>query len=348
MKNLLLAFMIVFSNTINAQITITASDMVAVNDTFRVSIATNSQNYNFALTDTNYNWSFTMLTAIDQRLDDFVAVSSTPALYNLVFQYPLVATIAGKRPDAQIATVTMTNGFNFYKTSNTAFTEVGFGSIIQGIPLPVKYQTNDVLYHLPVVYDDIDSSFCSWNVSIPSLGSIYETRKRINHVDGWGTLTTPIGTYSCIRIKSEVFQRDSIRYDANPIPLPVIPQHYIEYIWLTQGKGVPVLKAIERAGSVQVEYLDTIKSFTGFEKQIANFNNNPEIVPNPANNYISVYYPDFDKLINLKIYSVDGRFIIEKSVFSEESVDISAMNSGLYFIQIIIDNQIITKKLIKY
>lgn len=328
-----------------AQITINSSMMPTANDTFRLSIATNAQQYDFSLTGTGYNWNFSNLTAVDQRVEDFVNIASTPLVYNLVFLYPLVATVAAKRADAQLGIVAISNGYNFYKTSSSKFAEVGFGADFQGSPIPVKYQEDDVIFQLPLSYNQKDSSTAVWSVSIPNVGSIYETKKRVNHVDGYGSVTTPFGTFQCLRVRSAVRQRDSVVYSASPIPLPAFEQEYIEYLWLTNDFRFPILKATERNFAFQVEYMDSIKSFVGMDE--LSKQNHFEVYPIPTQDFIEIKSVDSNQDYSIELLDFEGKIILMKNTMKEQKIDVSHLPAGKYILKITTENQIFTKTILK-
>ncbi len=328
-----------------AQITINSSMMPLANDTFRLSVATNAQQYDFSLTGSNYSWDFSNLTAIDQRLEDYVSISATPLVYNVVFLYPLVATVAAKRADAQMGMVAISNGYNFYKTTTSKFAEVGFGADFQGTPIPVKYQEDDIIFHLPLSYNAKDSSTAIWSVSIPNLGSIYETKKRVNHVDGYGSVTTPYGTFQCLRVKSEVRQRDSVVYSASPIPLPAFEQEYTEYLWLTNDHRFPVLKATERNLAFQVEFMDSIKSFAGMDEMVKQ--DRFEVYPNPTQNFIEIKSNVKNQDYSIELLDFEGKIILEENTVGVQKIDLSHLPSGKYILKLTTDNQIFTKTILK-
>lgn len=80
-------------------------------------------------------------------------------------------------------------------------------------------------------------------------------------------------------------------------------------------------------------------------------NNAFEIYPNPTNNYINILFKE--KFVNqpttLKLYDVFGQVVLSKSIISEPttSININQFSNGLYFLQIEMNNQKMTKKVIK-
>lgn len=129
--------------------------------------------------------------------------------------------------------------FNYKSAS--AFVQKGLGLSFAGIPLPVVFNDFDTLYRFPVTYGDIDSSTGGWNVSIPALGSYNSQSKRINTVDGWGTLATPYGTFEALRMRTVIDYNDSIYIDSLQFGF-AFPRSVIEYKWFGDNQDIPLLQ----------------------------------------------------------------------------------------------------------
>jgi ELWxxDGT repeat protein len=71
-----------------------------------------------------------------------------------------------------------------------------------------------------------------------------------------------------------------------------------------------------------------------------------KIFPNPSNGKINLSISDNSQLINIKIYNVLGANILNVIPESADFVDLSKLNSGIYFIKITTENFIETKKII--
>ena len=348
MKNLFTLLIVSFLFTASyAQISIDKNDMATPNDTFRISSAANVSSFNFINTGTNYSWDFSGLTSKGQTLEHYVAISATPAIYNVVFMYPFIATFAQVRPDAQIATISITDGYNFYKNTTSSLKEVGFGAKVQGAPIPVQYQSADVIYKFPMNYNNLDSSDSYWQLSIPSLGFISEKKHRVNQVDGWGSVTTPYGTFNCLRLKSTVYQVDSFHYDSIPLPFPAIPQTYTEYIWLAKNTGFPVVKATVRGMATTVSYIDSIKSFVGINPPKAE--ESFSFYPNPTNEIINIAINSTsEKSFNLRIFNVVGELVLEESLSGQknQTLNVAHLKKGVYFVTVKLTDRTISKRLI--
>lgn len=329
-----------------SQINIISSDMPSTNDSIRMSTALNASLYDFTITGTNYTWNFSQLIASSQRSERFMSVSSTPIIYNIVFYSK--SNLASKRDDMNVMNINITNGYNFYKNSTADFRQVGYGASVNGSPIPVSFKSDDVIYRFPIAYGNVDSSDSEWEVNVPNLAYVNETIHRVNTVDGWGTITTPYGTYQCIRLKSVVQQEDTIYYTSTGMGLK-LPQNFTEYIWLSKDLPFPILKAtVSQFGAANVEYSDSARQFVGINK-VNNTNSNLLLYPNPSSEgfTINVSY-SINKHSTLTILDAQGKILYNekfRGMFSKQfSKDF--LKPGFYLIQWNNGSSIQTKKLI--
>src|SRR5262249_9543003 len=132
----------------------------------------------------------------------------------------------------------------------------GQGAAINSIPTPMVYSPRDVVYRFPLSYGDTDSSESGFSINIPTLADYAKARKRVDEVDGWGTLMLPSGNFNVLRVKSTIYDRDSIALTALPVPV-VIPSTTIEYKWLGLQQGEPLLQINSNQTVVtQILYLE--------------------------------------------------------------------------------------------
>ena len=256
MKNFYTLLFCLASALLNAQITISATDMPGVNDTLRYSTgATTGLNATTIASNTgiNYTWDFSALTPTDQLLQSFKASTATP--YFLYF----AGMIGYKRADSVVlGPLTQKNVWDFYKNTASKFTIEGTGFTTSGIPLASDYSDPDELYYFPLNYSDIDSGTFNVATSIPTLGSYIQAGKRKNSVDGWGNITTPFGTFNALRIKSVITETDTIKI-TTPINFSLpFSNNRIEYKWLAKGIHIPILEIVVGAGGIisSVKYRD--------------------------------------------------------------------------------------------
>jgi ELWxxDGT repeat protein len=74
--------------------------------------------------------------------------------------------------------------------------------------------------------------------------------------------------------------------------------------------------------------------------------NKIKVYPNPSNGYINLLISDNSKLTNIYIYNTLGENIFNLKPESSNSIDLSTLNSGIYFIKIITENYYEIKKII--
>jgi len=245
---------------LSAQITINRNDMPNTGDSLIYTETLAPFGIDYTATGPGYTWDFSSLGNGLQQADVYVSVSSTPLIYQAVFNWPIwnpPASIASPDEDVTVIPgVDFSDYYDYYKEQNSSFTSVGFGVTINNIPVPVKYSGAEMLYKFPLSANSLaDSSVSTFSLSIPDLG-YYETyRKRVNQVDGWGMLTTPFGTFETLRMKSTLYTRDSIYLDSIQTGIPVT-RSITEYKWLGKAFGRPLL-IISKEGYLpaRAEYL---------------------------------------------------------------------------------------------
>lgn len=247
MKSFLTILLSLIFSCLLAQPTITFTDMPAIGDTVRTSSTTGGLGINYQQTGSNYTWDFSSLSSTNTGADTFISVTSTPLVYNLAFNLlsPAAtrANLASPQADfSLIPNLPLTDIFNFFKSSSDSYAMCGFGAAISGITIPIKFNALDVWYMFPLTSTSTaDSSEVYFAQGIPAIGYLSIQRKRVNTVDGWGTVITPAGSYPALRLKSVVRETDSIYVDSLNIGFSV-PRNYTEYKWLANGKGIPVMK----------------------------------------------------------------------------------------------------------
>ena len=248
-KIITLVICLTFSVYSFSQITIGTGDFAAGGDTIRLSIAnTAPSNTSLATNGANALWDYSGLVPNSQDVDSLLSVSSTGITYAIFFaNLPFNsnrANIAAK--GANLAggggAVPITDVFNYFYNSSSNYKQVGFGANISGITTPIPYGSKDIVYSFPCNFGNIDSSDSDYSISIPSQGSAVGQQRRVNNVDGWGTLITPLGTFNTLRVVSELTGKDSVFISSIGFGLSFPRTKTREYKWLTTNGKVPVLQ----------------------------------------------------------------------------------------------------------
>jgi len=330
------------SGKIQAQISYTSSDLPAVNDTIRTSLSVVLPGLDYTSTGSNYFWDFSSLVPLSQTVDTFVSVSSTPFLYQLVFIPNIVANLA--QPVSNFDSLFPLTGldvsdiFRYYKKSTSSYQDVGFALTFTEIPLPIKYDSPDVIYKLPVNYGNQDSSNSGFQISVPDFGYLEVDRKRVNKADGWGTVVTPYGSFNALRLKSTIYETDTFYLDTAGFGQS-ITREIVEYKWLANGYGLPVIQFTETAGLATVSYIDSVRLITvGIpeDQKRSKFT----LYPNPAAGLFSVSVPgEWGHPVTIRLYTPDGRLVDKIYLENQQGVrtiDLApyGLKKGLYLIEI--------------
>lgn len=245
-----------------AQITINAGDMPVVGDTIRMSTA----NVNIAFVDPaatgpGYSWNFTGLQPNAQNVEEYVSFSSTPFLYQIAF-FGTGVNLANPIEGLDfIPGFELTDTYAYYISNQNSYRRAGYATSAMGIPIPMKFDQPELLYTFPLQYGKpADSSNSKYSLNLPNMGYFGIERKRVNLVDGWGALDTPYGTYEVLRVKSTVYEHDSLYLDTLQMGIP-ITRNYIEYQWLGKGQGLPLLTVTVENGIMTARYRDLIENY---------------------------------------------------------------------------------------
>ena len=236
-----LSLTLLLSPALHAQITIGQAEMpTSSSELIRTKAVTNPF-INYAATGAEYTWNFATLAADEGDTTQYQTVASTNFVYAIVYSdlsfNPNRANHA--KPGTDIAfsqLLPIQNPYTFRYRSATQYKTVGFGVELSGIPVPILFDEQDVIYELPLTYGGTSASHSAYHVDIPNVGYYGFEQDRMNTVDGWGVITTPGGTFDVLRVKTTLNMHDSIAGFA--IDRPVAR----EYKWLAQGLRVPVLQ----------------------------------------------------------------------------------------------------------
>ncbi len=262
-------------------------------------------------------------------------MDETAIIYNFVFgSYfdPNKATIAQPSQSGtfQIMNIQVSYEYDFYRETSAKFSKQGFGAKINGFSLPLKYDNPELLYSFPLQMGNMDSSVSVYGADIPSLGYYGQTIKRVNTVDGWGTLETPFGSFQTMRVRSLVYITDTIYYDSMSfgISIPRLPE--TEYKWLGDNKGIPLLQVNKTTLTTEVLYQDSARMIL-ISSEGEKFNREDIIAyPNPSGDIVS--FQNIPDDCRIEISDVLGNKIYENS--NIQYVDISGWSKGVYIMRI--------------
>lgn len=256
--SLALASLLMITGSIHAQVSITQSDMPTVGDTIRYSITDQIGGFDFQQTGAGLTWDFSMLEHQSQQVQSYLSASAINTLFGIFFGMNAIASpMEFEFPNSPID---IPDFYSFHKKSASLYTKEGYGGLIEGFPVPMKFSDVDELYNLPLEYEDFDSTTYNGVLALSDTFYFSTSGSRVTIVDGWGSISTPYGTKECIRLETTVYSRDSLSYQGLPQPVCInAVSRY--YQWLSPGEKFPMLEVsglVNEAGFVPslVRYRD--------------------------------------------------------------------------------------------
>lgn len=346
-----------------AQISVDVNDFADGGDTVRLSITTNP-GIDFATTGANTNWNFSDLSAESQELLEYKDVSLAGPLVSFSFgvfadeNYQATnytaATDIPLDAAGQFLPININEVNQFAKHSDTAIGLVGLAISVEGNDIPVPSDTIETKYVFPLNYEDAYSSrgYTYLNLN-PIFNLIWiQYRQRSSAVDGWGTITTPYGSFDCLRVKHEIAETDSVLIDfagtGNPIwiELPVPPS--VEYEWIAKNELAPILsiRTTNAGGNETVTQIKYRDIYLGLDAGINENTLSLKVGPNPVNN--TVLINGLNEETPYQLLSLEGKVIQTGTVnHMNAKIDVSELKTGIFLIHIGEGTQKFTKRMIK-
>ena len=241
-----------------AQITYEASDFAAANEEFTMTRASGFLGMNFAQTGVNHNWNYANLEVGSQQV--FSWQNPNNAGYKLIWclqnfyffncnsQFNNNFTHSrAVMDDLEFMDYALTNVVEHSRANDNSFAHRmrGLTATVQGISIPaaIEYDDPDEVYNFPMNYGDahVNTGHFELDLTDFNLPFSYElTTERTNTVEGYGSLTTPYGTFpNVIKLKSVLNKTEAFTFQGIEIPVNTTT---VSYQWFDKAYGVPVLQ----------------------------------------------------------------------------------------------------------
>lgn len=343
MRTLLLA-LLTFPVVLSAQISIDGDDLPFEDSTYAYVSAMLLNDYDFTETGADFSWDYSALEEMSTATFDYIPVDDAPFAYQFLFNNPFdqeyLADFALSTEGFSVGQFSLENFYEFNKKTADAYQIVGYGATVNDIPIPGTTDPIDDVYALPVNYQDTHASFSEWEVEVPTLGYYRLQQNRTYEVDGWGSLTTPAGTYSTLRLRVELEATDSVYIDFLGQGL-TFDRNSVEYVWLAEDEGIPVLRVVETFGQVsQIEYKSAEQEDPSFIAAKAA----DAWVLYPTLTSAQVTLADLPMNATVNLLDAGGR-IIEQFGFVR-NLDLSGQKAGMYWVEVRTDATVSRKRVI--
>ncbi|MEM7660537.1 MAG: T9SS type A sorting domain-containing protein [Bacteroidota bacterium] len=333
-----------------AQITVTSSDMPSAGYTSYQSVPDSFFSVDVEQTGANVSWDYSTLEAVVQRKDSFISLGDAPFTFFFFFSGATAVRVVNT-PDS-LAGFSFGEGYEFFRTTSSQFESMGVGGEVNGLPIPLASDPRDRIYSLPLAYQNSDSSFSSSELNVPGFVYLRQEQTRLTEVDGWGNITTPFGSFPCLRVKAELVSSDSISLgDTLDLALPNIRQR--EYKWLANGHATPILQVntvvldtIEIQSSIW--YLDEKRDVPILSEESPLENQALLLQPNPSQGTVWVdWEQQWGSTPQLTVMAIDGRVVHEQPLPNQlQQLDFRHLPPGTYVVTVEADTKRFTGKLV--
>ena len=359
MKMKLTFFFLVLSAISFGQITLTDQHFCGANEQYLFS-NTIDPTIDYATTGANYTWDFSALTRVNQ--DTFVTRPMSQVNGFSILQFGSFAPTAYKAtyfntttdlPIAQISQflpVNITEMNLFTKKQSSKITSVGYEFRVNGQGIGFRSDTIESRYVLPLNYNDM---YQSRGYTSLDMNPIYDAkwkqyRQRQSTVDGWGTITTPFGTFPCLRLHHIIHEKDSIYISTNGnglwLPLTIPVTH--EYEWRSTDDKEAILRirtneVLSNEVVTSIEYRDNLANLGLLKNEFQ-----VSVFPNPVIN--SLHVQSEKSAFHYMITAENGQ-VFKSGICTENEaiIDVSTISCGVYFLILINGTEISSIKFSK-
>lgn len=323
-----------------AQVEITTSNLPQANDILITQNAALLQETDLEVTGENMTWDFgpDVLSYLGTNNNTTCYdVDDTPLAYQFLFNNPFDpehnSDFGIGIESIELGTFTFEDAYQYYQNNSSKFAITGMGVSISGLPVAAQANDTDVIYDLPLNYNDTGNSNTYMEFDIPELGFWGSTQQREYTVDGWGTLLINGLSIDVLRYRTVLNGTDSIYSDLFSFGTTLPRPETIEYRWLSPQYNVPVLQITTQGG-----FVTSVLTANIFESSVAELNIQPVVYPNPANDVINL--PPSWTSGNLSIYAANGQIMESRNAAGSRFIDIQRFAPGVYFLRMEQDGRI--------
>ncbi len=331
---------------ISAQITINKSHISAAGKMTVQAYDTNR--YALPGNGANYTWDFSNLTEVEKDTNH----------YGLPQWYPGASNF----PTANMLTFynSKDSSYQYFSLTDTELTYQGSLDMVDGISsvnaLKLKYITFPSTFNTSFTDASTNKGQASelgidpdGNGPLPFIDSIYFDILLNNKsiIDGYGTIKTPLGTFSTIRQKmTTISDLGNLKMFTNGV-WTTVPKIYLALLgfgntadtshnilfWTNDNKiGQPLLTYSYSNGDAYSNDFSYVSAQSQTSKLLEIDHTNVTIFPNPCQNVFSIQLSN-PATVQLKIYDNTGKLINTLSVRNNQQIDITSLEKGIYILQ---------------
>lgn len=339
----------VFASTfLIAQVEIVSSNLPDADDVLVQQNATLLTDLDLEISGANAVWNFDFdvlqpmnTTTTTNCLD----VSSTPFTFQFLFNNPFDADhnsdfAIGVDQFDVAGMLTVEDAYFYYQNRSDRYAITGMGASLNSIPLGAQGDPVDVVYELPLNFEDQSTSDSELLFTLPETFTYRLQQSRSNNVDGWGTINIWGQSFDVLRCRTEIEANDSVYVNQFGFGFALDRPLSVEYKWLSPNYKVPILQITTTGGVVSSVLVADI--YTSIEENEAS---TFDMYPNPASDNFRIN-GDFTSNDLMTIVNAQGQIVYNGNIPSSRTIDTSAFANGLYVVSIYGEKETMSKTLI--
>lgn len=296
--------------------------------------------------DAVWNFDFDVLEPMNTTTTtNCLDVSSTPFTFQFLFNNPFDADhnsdfAIGVDQFDVAGMLTVEDAYFYYQNRSDRYAITGMGASLNSIPLGAQGEPVDVVYELPLNYEDQSTSDSELLFTLPETFTYRLQQSRSNNVDGWGTINIWGQSFDVLRCRTEIEANDSIYINQFGFGFALDRPLSVEYKWLSPNYKVPILQITTTGGVVSSVLVADI--YTSVEE---NETSTFAMYPNPASDNFRIN-GDFTPNDLMTIVNAQGQIVYNGNIPSSRTIDTSAFANGLYVVSIYGEKETMSKTLI--
>jgi hypothetical protein len=324
---------LLISPGLSAQIQITSADMPVIGDEL-TRYSDTIPTYGPGGSGPDQSWDFSAAAQGSEQVSSIVDPATTPS--------------ADQFGSSNLAMTT--DGLNYSYMTNTAnaMTVDGFAGDPLGdgtLMLDAPFDPTLTLHQFPRQYTTAFNDDFGFDVTVDGSGfGVYQARIRevatvSDTTDGYGTITTPVGTYDCLRSRTVTIRTDSIWAQLLQILPFTLVQSTVDttvtYVWHAVETKLPVAEmTVDSVGNaIDFTWSAIAPNSTG----VAGTNAPLEgftLFPQPATDRVQLM--SVAPWLSVTVTDMDGRAVISNErVARGGTLDIGALPSGVFMVNAI-------------
>ncbi len=326
-----LLLLTLWSTGLMAQPTFNSTDMFGVNETFQSWDVTNAGTIDIGATGANSVWNFPDLISGTESTNTYLNPAGNPGVSN----FP------GANLCQAVTSLGGNPGYTYLKTTSQAFSIDGVWSSQQGTETISQLNPDMDIYRFPFTFNSSFTQPVGGTTTTQIAGVNYTYIRQGTQTvtcDGYGTLTTPLGTFNnVLRLKTVQVYSDSIDFQGIP---QVFNYESIIHNWVSvESKGVTLLSHTSFSVNGSATISGTLSTIPTVGIAEASNKLNFNLFPNPAKDLLMVQTPSLTNgNLVAEIFSITGQFIKKIELTNQQgsqfNFQLDGIESGAYLLRL--------------